>query len=174
MADPEVALTELERKRMFDMAMELHELQRRGTEAANALRPFGSRMAELAKEIGGRADVPAEVKASFDALNKEVAALAPRLTPPAGGGGAGGPGGGGGFGGGGGANPNVLTRLGQAKNSLMGGLWPTEQTLRAYNEAKTQVPTAMAEANALFTKAAPLASALAAYKLTLTVPAPLK
>ncbi len=50
----------------------------------------------------------------------------------------------------------------------------TEQTLRAYNEAKTQVPKAIAEANALFTKAAPLAGALATYKLTLTVPAPLK
>ena len=32
MADPEVVLTEAERKKLFDMAMELHELQRRANE----------------------------------------------------------------------------------------------------------------------------------------------
>ena len=33
LADPEVALTEAERKRMFDMAWELHDLQGRSVDA---------------------------------------------------------------------------------------------------------------------------------------------
>jgi hypothetical protein len=53
-------------------------------------------------------------------------------------------------------------------------LWPTEQTERAYTEAKAEVPKAITEANALLVKAAPLSGALAAHKLTLTVPAPVK
>ena len=35
--DPEISLTEVERKRMYDMAMEMHDLQRRVTEVNNAL-----------------------------------------------------------------------------------------------------------------------------------------
>ena len=50
----------------------------------------------------------------------------------------------------------------------------TEQTTKAYTEARTQVPKAILEANALFTRAAALSTALAPYKLTLTAPQPLK
>jgi hypothetical protein len=39
-ADAEVALTPIERQRMFDMAMEMHELQKRATEVSSALRPL--------------------------------------------------------------------------------------------------------------------------------------
>ena len=35
MSDPEVVLTEAERKKLYDMAMEMHELQRRATEAGD-------------------------------------------------------------------------------------------------------------------------------------------
>jgi len=81
MADPEVALTEIERKRMYDMAMEMHELQKRATEVQNALRPLNTRMTELAKEIAGRNDLPADVKATFEAFNKDLAAFAPKFAP---------------------------------------------------------------------------------------------
>ena len=54
-ADPEVALTEVERKKMFDMAMEMHELQRRATRGRRArITPLNTRLAELAKEIAGQ------------------------------------------------------------------------------------------------------------------------
>jgi hypothetical protein len=163
MADPEVVLTDAERKRLFDMAMEMHALQRQATEAANALAPFNTRMAEIVKEIEGRSDLPADVKTSFDMLNKELAALAPKLAPPAGGRGRGG--------GRGGAGDSVLGRIGQAKNGMMGGMWPTEQTLRAYTQAKADVPKVIAEAHALFTKAAAVSAVLAKHNITLTVPA---
>jgi hypothetical protein len=170
------------------MAMEMHELQKRATEVSSALRPLNSRMAELAKEMASRSDVPADVKATFDAFNKDVAALAPKFAPAA-------------FGRGGGAGPaapaaaapaaqaaapaavpaapaippvSLLSRIGQAKNGLMATMPITEQTTKAYTEAKAQVPKAIADANALFARAAALSSALAPYKLTLTAPPPVK
>jgi hypothetical protein len=192
MADPEVALTEVERKRMFDMAMEMHELQKRATEVQNALRPLNTRMTELAKEIAGRNDLPADVKATFEAFSKDLAAFAPKFAPALGGRG-------------GGAGPaaaaaptaapaaqaggqatqpsaapavtpvvNLLTRIGQAKNGLMATMPVTEQTTKAYSEARAQVPKAIAEANALFARAASLSTALAPHKLTLTAPQPVK
>jgi hypothetical protein len=194
-ADPDVALNAIERKKLFDMAMEMHELQRAGTDVSSALTPFNTRMQELSKEIAGKSDVPAAVKSEFEALQKELAALVPKFA----GGGAGGRGGAGGGGGGGGAaggagapgvaaqaappggppgGPGAATspmaRLTQAKNGLMGGMWPTEQTTKAYGDAKTQVPAAIAEANALFAKAAGFAKTLAKYGLTLSVPQPAK
>jgi hypothetical protein len=184
MADAEVALSEIERKRMFDMAMEMHELQRRGTEVSTALRPLNTRMAEIAKEIAGRNDVPADVKASFEAFNKDLAAFAPKFAPQA-------------FGRGGGAGPgaaapaapqaggapsapaatppvSLLARIGQAKTGLMATMPVTEQTTRAYTESKAQVPKAISDANALFARAAALSTTLAQYKLTLTAPAAVK
>jgi hypothetical protein len=69
---------------------------------------------------------------------------------------------------------NLLTRIGQAKNGLMATMPATEQTTKAYTEAKAQVPKAIMEANALFARAAALSTALAEYKLTLTSPQPVK
>jgi hypothetical protein len=172
-ADADVALTAIERAKLFNMAMEMHELQRVGTEVSNALTPFNTRMQELAKEIAGKSDLSASVKTEFESLNKALTALVPKFA--AGGGGRGGGGGGGGApGGAGAAPPSPMARLTQAKNSLMGGMWPTEQTLKAYNDAKTQVPQAIAEANALFTRAAGLAKTLAPFDMTLTAPQPVK
>jgi hypothetical protein len=173
MADPEVALSAVEARRMFDMAMELHDLQKRGTAAADALRPLVTRLTELAKEIGTRTDVPAEVKTAFEAYHKEVTALAPTLIMQPGGGGFGGGGGQGGPGGAA-AQLNVLTRLGQAKNGLMATMPVTASTTRAYSEAKTNVPKAIVDANALFAKGAALSGSLATYKLKLEAPSPVK
>jgi len=62
----------------------------------------------------------------------------------------------------------------QAKTGMMGGMWPTEQTTKAYADVKTRMPKAVAEANALFTKAQTLSTELAKYSVTLTVPPPVK
>ena len=52
--DPEVVLTSVERKRMFDMAMEMHALQPRVTEASRGARVADpSDLTELATTIGG-------------------------------------------------------------------------------------------------------------------------
>jgi hypothetical protein len=167
-ADPEVVLTEAERKRLFDMAMEMHELQKRAADIANAISPFNTRMGEITQELTSRTDVSADTKAMFDSVSKDLAALAPKFAPPAGGRG----GRGGGGGGGGAADNNPVARAAVAKSGLMGGMWPTEQTIKAYNDAKTDMPKLIAEANALFTKASTLSTALAKHNITLTAPTP--
>jgi hypothetical protein len=54
----------------------------------------------------------------------------------------------------------------------MGGMWPTEQTMKSYADVKTTVPKAIADANALFARAATLSASLARHNLTLTPPQP--
>jgi photosystem II stability/assembly factor-like uncharacterized protein len=168
--DPEVMLTDAERKKLYDMAMEMHELQRRATEAGAGVGSLNTRLPELAKEAQGKSDVPSDLKTSIDTLQKEVATLAPKLVVQGGGRGFGG----GGGGGRGGATDNLASRLAQAKNGLMGGMWPTEAVMKAYTDSKTEVPKAIADANSLFARAATLGSVLTKHSLTLTAPTPVK
>ena len=161
--DPEVALTSAERKRMFDMATEMQELLKPVTEAATAQQSLTRQFADIAASLKDRTDVPADVKSSFESLQKDLAAIAPKLAVPQGRGG-----------GRGGENPSVVARIGQAKNGLMGGMPVTEGTTRAYTEAKSQVPKAIADLNAIIARASTVSTSLARYNLTLTVPAAIK
>jgi hypothetical protein len=167
MDDPEVALTAVERKKLFDMAMEMQELQKRGADVANLLTPLNAKVTELASQVSSSTSVPADVKTPFDQLSKDLAAMMPKFVQQ--GVGRGGAGGGGG-GRGGAAGDNVMAQAAQAKNGLMGGMWPTEQTMKAYSEAKTKMPKAIADANALIARAQTLSTQLANYNVTLTVP----
>ena len=54
----------------------------------------------------------------------------------------------------------VVTKLTQAKNGLMGGMWPTEAALNAYRDAKKDVPEAISELNGILAKSASVAKAL--------------
>ena len=168
--DPEVVLTSVERKKLYDMAMELHELQKVATDAIDAMSSLTRQSTDIATAIGGRSDVPADVKGTFEAFQKEATTLSTRLVPPV----AVGRGGGGGGGGRGGQNDNLSVRLGQAKNGMMGGMWPTDQTMKAYADSKTQIPKAIADLNALIAKASTISATLARHNLTLTVPEPVK
>jgi photosystem II stability/assembly factor-like uncharacterized protein len=168
--DPEIVLTSVERKKLFDMAMEMQELQKRGTETANTVTPLNAKVAELAAQVSGNAGIPADVKTSFDLFSKDLAAIAAKFAQPAGGRGFGGGGGAAGGGRGGPGVESVMTQVAQAKSGLMGGMWPTEQTTRAYGEAKAKVPKAIADANAVIVKAQALSSELAKYNITLAVP----
>lgn len=175
-ADPDVALTAAERKTLFDMAMEMHDLQRVAARFSGALAPLAARVAELGKEAAGKSDAPADVKASVDALGKQLAALVPRFAAPAGGRGGGAPSASTGQAGAGVVMPPVslAARIVQAKNGLMGGMWPTAQTMSAYAEAKAQAPAAFAEANGAIAKASALSGPLAKLNLTLETPEPVK
>ena len=119
--DPDVVLTAVEKKRMFDQASEMHALQAHVTDAVDAHRSLSQQVNELATAVGSRSDVPADVKSSVDALKKDLDALAPKLAPPAAGRGGGG-------GGRGAANESLLAKIGQAKKGLTAGMSPGEQT----------------------------------------------
>jgi photosystem II stability/assembly factor-like uncharacterized protein len=165
--DPEVVLTSIERKRQYDMAMEIHGLQPRAQDAATAHASLTRQINELSTTIGSRNDVAADVKTSLDAFKKDLDALSARLAVPQGGRGGGG-------GGRGAANESLLTKIGQAKNGFMGGMVVGEQTTRAYSEVKAQLPKVIADLNLAIAKARDLSTALAKFNLTLTVPAPVQ
>jgi hypothetical protein len=178
--DPEMALTSVERKKLYDMAMEMHDLQKRAVDVANALTPLNTKVGELATQVSDSNEIPADVKASFDQLNKELAALTPKFSQPAGGrggaaGGAGAaatPGAAPAAGGrGNAASESLMTQIAQAKTGLMGGMWPGEQTMNAYSEAKTKMPKAIADANAVIARAQTLSTALTKYNISLPVSA---
>jgi sortilin (neurotensin receptor 3) len=164
--DPEVVLTSADRKRQYDMAMEMHTLQPRVTEAGIAFGSLNRQVAELTTTAASRSDVPADVKGQLEAFKKELDGLAPRLAIPQGGRGGGG--------GGRGNNESLTGKVGQAKNGFMSGMVVGEQTLRAYTEVKSQAPKTIADLNAAIAKATTLSATLARYNLTLTVPQPVK
>jgi photosystem II stability/assembly factor-like uncharacterized protein len=167
LGDPEVILTSAERKRMFDMALEMHDLQRRAADVARVLVPINQQLPAIAKTIASRTDIPEDVKASFEAFNTELTAASQRFAAGAGGGGRGGRGGGRGAGD---DQPNPIARIGAAKNGLMGGMHPTAQTMDAYAEAKAQAPKAIADGRTLVAKASAMSAALAKHNITLKVP----
>ncbi|HEY0874745.1 MAG TPA: hypothetical protein VGD94_14830 [Vicinamibacterales bacterium] len=164
MADPEVVLTQAERKRLYDMAMEMHDLQRRVNTVAERILPVRQQLPEVMKQVGSKSDLPADVKTQAESFNKEFTELANKIAPQGGGRGRGG------FGGGGGT-PSPVARMAQAKNGMMGGMWPTQMTMDAYNEAKSGVPAAITEANTMIAKAEALSAALAKHGIKLDVPA---
>ncbi len=163
--DPEVLLTAVERKRMYDQAMEIHALQPRLTDATTAHAALTRQLADATTAIKDQSDVPADVKASVESLTKDVAALAPKLAVPAGGRGGGG---------GRGNTDSLAAKLGQAKNGLTAGMSPADPTVRAYTEVKAQTPKAIADLNAAIARATTLAATLAKHNVSLTVPAPVK
>jgi len=176
--DPGVTMTDLQRRRYNEIVMDLHDMQRRGTQMTNALNPFYTQMTDIAGKIGGMSNVPAPVKAQFEALNKEFDAVRVKFgvppPPPQAGGGRGG--GGGGFGGGGGgSNTDVVNRAGNLK-AAVSGIWemPSDSLVKQYNDVKLALPKAIADANALLVKAMPVSQALKKYDLALTVPSPVK
>lgn len=162
--DPDVGLTAMQRKQMYDMAMELHALQRQAGDASEAVTSLNRQLGELADNVSGNTSIPADVKASFDGLKKDVSDLAPQLAPPPAGRG---------FGGGrGAANTSVLGRIGQAKNGMMAGMWPTAQVMKDYADAKVDAPKLIANANGLVTRASALSASLAKFNVMLTAPQP--
>jgi hypothetical protein len=165
--DPEVVLTEAQRKQLFDMAMEMHDLQKRAGEAAAGVASLNRQIAQLTADVSSKTDIPADVKTAFDSLKTDTAALLTRLPPAAAGGGRGG-----GGGGGRGNDPSLTGKIAQAKNGLMGGMWPTSITMKAVNDAKADAPKTLADANALFAKAASVSTSLAKYNLKLDAPKP--
>jgi len=180
-SDPAQTLTDAQQKKYFDMAMDLHELQRRGDATATALNSLFTQMTDLAPKVAGASNVPANVKAQFDAFHKEFDATRVKFGVPAqaggGGGGRGGAGGGGGGGRGGGApNPDDLNaKVSALKTQVLAFVEPPSDTLmRQYADAKSGLGKAIGDANAVIVKAMVLAPALKKYDLTLNVPAPVK
>jgi photosystem II stability/assembly factor-like uncharacterized protein len=176
--DPVVQLTDAQRKRYNDIVMDLHDMQRRATDASAPLNALYPQVTEVGTKIKDMSNVPADVKAQFESFTKEYDAVRKKFGVPAAAPAAGGRGGGGGGGGrgGGGADPeNVLARVAAVKGQIM-GIWetPSDALVRQYNDVKAALPKALADANAVVNKVPAMSAALKSYNLTLTVPATTK
>ncbi len=147
----------------------LPELQRRATEAAAGVASLNRQIAQIATDLASKTDIPADVKTAFESLKADASAMAPKLPL---GGGAGGRGGGGG--GRGGGDTTIMGKIGQAKNGMTGGLWPTSITMKAYTDAKAEGPKALSDANALFARAAAVSTSLAKFNVKLDPPKPVE
>ncbi|HEX5215649.1 MAG TPA: hypothetical protein VFV98_09315, partial [Vicinamibacterales bacterium] len=169
--DPANQMTDLQRRRYYDVVMDLHEMQKKGNEVAAALTPLQAQLTEIE---GKSASLPPDIKTQFDAVNKEWATVKEKWgvappAPPAGGGG-------GGRGGGPPPNPNdVLARAGQVKAGMMAFYdVPSDSLSRGYTDVKAAMPKAIAETNAWLVKATALSNSLKKMNITFTVPAPIK
>jgi len=182
--DPAVTMTDANRQRWNAILMDLHDLQRRGTQTETQLAAIYPEISAAASKVKAASDIPSGVKSQFDALQKDFDAVRVKFgvgpstdTTVASAGGRGGRGGGGrggagrGGAGGGGESANVLTRVASLKTTI-GGIWetPSEALTKRYADAKTALPAAIAEANAVLAKASAMAPALKKYGIDVNVP----
>jgi hypothetical protein len=178
MLDPANPLTDVQRRRYFDVAMELHRLHGRGVDIAIALTPLHTQITELAGKIGGMANVPEATKTQFIGVQKEFDAVRVKfgvpLAPPDAGGRGGR--GGGGRGGGPAVNPaNILARTATVKTRVMSFYdVPSDAMMAQVADIRATFPKAVAEVNAFLTKASALSQALEKAGVTLKVPAAIK
>jgi hypothetical protein len=108
-ADPEIQMTDVQRKRYNDILMDLHDMQRKGAPVQQALNSLYSQMTDVAAKVKDATSMPAAVKTQFEAFNKEFDAVRVKFGVPqaAGGGGRGGGGGAGAPAGGRGGAPGA-------------------------------------------------------------------
>jgi photosystem II stability/assembly factor-like uncharacterized protein len=143
--DPEIQITDADRKIWHDTAADLHQLQIKANDVAEMVQNAYAQVTTLQQQTKGVTIAP-NVKTAFEALTKEFEAVRRRLGLGQQGGG----GGGGGFGGG---NENVRGRIGQLKGQVMASTaLPTNTQLMQIRETKAALPGLVDQANAAVAK----------------------
>lgn len=167
--DPMVPLTGGDRARYNAIASDLHELHRRGTEAA---RPLVTLYDEVQRTAGvvDSSSAPAAVKARWKEFRQQFDSVRVKFGVPAPAGGR--------FGGGGGgpaaaaaAAANVLGRVGALKGAVL-GVWemPTAGTMRQVENARREMQAAIVDAQGIMAKARAMSQALSANGVTMKLP----
>jgi photosystem II stability/assembly factor-like uncharacterized protein len=132
--DPEIQISDADRRTWFEAAKSLHDLQAEANGAAQIVQDASAQMRLLEQQTRD-ASVPADVKKSMDALSSELERLRRRLGL-----------GGGGFGGG---NENVRGRIGQLKGAIMGSTSvPTATQSAMIREVRAALPKVIDDARA--------------------------
>ncbi len=166
--DPLVQLTD--RARYNALLTDLHDVQRRATDAARPLAALNTEIGRVAVKVDSSA-APANVKADWAAFRKDFDAVRAKFGVGIPVGGFGGGGGGGGAAAQAAQAANVLGRLGNIKGAIM-GIWetPSEASVRQANDAKAAVNAAVPEIAPIIARARALSQALSTHGVTLTVP----
>jgi hypothetical protein len=172
--DPDMPMTDADRRTLHDAALSLHELQKLGNAAADAVSTLGPQVQSADAMVKAASGPSASTTAIAD-LNRRLADLRRRLGVTGGGGGGGaaggaagggsggfepggpgggpgggGQGGGGGGGGFGGQQQNVRAQIGQLKGQIMGSTsLPTAQQIRTAGELRDDMAKVVQDANEL-------------------------
>jgi hypothetical protein len=148
--DPDITITDADRKMWHDTAADLHQQHMKANEVAEMVQNAYAQYNTLQQQTKG-VTLSAGAKQSMDAIGKEFEVVRRRLGL-----------GGGGFGGGfGGNTENVRGRIGQLKGAIMGSTSaPTSTQLMQVREVKAALPIVIDQANALATKLSALAKDL--------------
>ncbi len=158
--DPEIQITDADRKTHFDTVLALHALQGTMNDAADVVLDMNKQVAAVNDALKGQSNVPASLKSTLADLEKQVTGLRTRLGVAEGGGG---------FGGG---TANVRGRVGQLKGQVMNSTsLPTETQMRVQGEVRAAASKVIDEVNAAVAKFPNLYKELAASGM---YPMPLK
>ena len=171
-ADPLEQISDAQRKRYFDMAMDLHEMQKRGTAMTAALQSIYTQLADSKSKTDAAA---VDVKTALAAFTKDFDAVRPKFGVPAPVQAQGGFGGGGGRGGAAPDPNNVAGKVGTVKTNVLAfSDMPSDTIVKQYADVKLALPKAIAEGNAVIAKATSLAATLKKAGIDLPVPATVK
>lgn len=177
--DPKVRLTGDARLAYDRLLNDLHSRQQRGATVASQLTDLGTQIAVIQSRIDSAPALPADARASFDALRTQFDSVRVkfgvargRVPRPAGADSTSAPAARapGRFGGGNNAS-NALGSIAAIKG-LIGGIWetPSAASVQEAEAASEALAAAMAEANALLAAARTLGGTLSAFDRTLGVP----
>lgn len=134
--DPDIRITDADRRTWYDAAKGLHDLQAQANDAALIVQNATAQL-RLLEQQTREATVPADLKKQMDTLSAELTRLRTRLGLG---------GGGGGFGGG---NENVRGRIGQLKGAIMGSTSvPTNTQAAQIREVRAALPKVVDDAGA--------------------------
>jgi photosystem II stability/assembly factor-like uncharacterized protein len=134
--DPEIQITDADRKTHFDTVMALHTLQGTANEAADVVTDMNRQVTSIQDALKEQPNVPGSLKSTLDEVNKQVQALRPRLGVGEGGGFA--------F-----QQNNVRGRVAQLKGAVMNSTsLPTETQTRQVGELRTAMSKLVDEVNA--------------------------
>jgi hypothetical protein len=140
--DPEITITDTDRRMWFDTTRELHQLQAKANDVAEMVQNAFAQV-QLLQQQTRTATLSPNAKQELDNLVKEFEAVRRRL-------GLGQQGGGGGFGG---NTENLRGRFGQLKGQIMASTaLPTNTQMMLVREVRAALPGLIDQANAVVAK----------------------
>jgi photosystem II stability/assembly factor-like uncharacterized protein len=168
--DPDVKFAAGEHEKYNAVVADLTSLQARAVKVATALNGMYPMVNALRDTVAARSNVSANVKTQVEAFVRDFETTRKKFGVPLPAPNAGGRGGGGR--GGAVAPENVLGRTTALRNAIV-GIWeaPSASLTRQYTEVKVELPRAVAEGDALLTRAQTLSRTLNGVGVTFNPPA---
>jgi hypothetical protein len=139
--DPEITISDADRKARFEALTELHALHGRLSKAVEVAKQMNDQQNGLKTALADSAKVPASIRAAVDSLKKAMEPLRTRLGLSTG-------------------DPftfdpemfrqNINFKLGMLKSPIMGAtMRPTETQMRQLDDLRAEIPALVNEVNAL-------------------------